>query len=479
MQEEQQVEAQTGGVERSIVRLVCSTPCLRQFFLLERKEQQQAEAQSEESGWSVKEIGDGNLNFVYVVTRRFQDDQQQQQERSLVVKQAVPYVRMVGESWPLSPERAFFEHEALREHHRHAPEHVPRVFHFFPGPHHATVMEYLSNSSYRSLRKSLIRARKHPALAPHMARFLARSLFFTSAFCEANRQQNDRLRDIFDGNQLYRLTQAVIFEEPFTRNHKNNRWTSHPLMDEEVASIQANAALLRRVEEAKTKFLTHKEALLHADLHTGSVLVGEGGGETKVLDPEFAFFGPIAFDVGQFVGNLLLAVCSQRGLIEKEEEEEEKRKDMEEWILTAIEELWDRFLTLFRDLVGQHSSYGLLSLPLHEEKADAKAGKEEEERIWGAFTKQLLRDVLAFSGVVMIRRIVGIAHAEDMEVIQRVERKVACERRALRMAQQLILASAPFDEKEKTEEQQGAGGASMHDVLLDVRRSLLLGDEAD
>ncbi|KAL6073580.1 Methylthioribose kinase [Balamuthia mandrillaris] len=459
MQEAQQVEAQTGGVER--------------------KEQQPAEAQREESGWSVKEIGDGNLNFVYVVTRRSQDGQQQQQERSLVVKQAVPYVRMVGESWPLSPERAFFEHEALREQHRHAPEHVPRVFHFFPGPHHATVMEYLPNASYRSLRKSLIRARKHPALAPHMARFLARSLFFTSALCEANRQQNDRLRDIFNGNQLYRLTQAVIFEEPFTRNHKNNRWTSHPLLDEEVASIQANAALLRRVEEAKTTFLTHKEALLHADLHTGSVLVGEGGGETKVLDPEFAFFGPIAFDVGQFVGNLLLAVYSQRGLVEKEEEEE-KRKDMEEWILTAIEELWDRFLALFRDLVEQHSSYGLLSLPLHEEKAGVKEGKEEEERIWEAFTTQLLKDVLAFSGVVMIRRIVGIAHAEDMEVIQRVERKVACERRALRMAQQLILASPPFDEKEKIEEQQGTGGgASMRDVLMDVRRSLLLEDEAD
>ena len=33
----------------------------------------------------------------------------------VVVKQALPYVRCVGESWPLTLERAYFEYQALTE----------------------------------------------------------------------------------------------------------------------------------------------------------------------------------------------------------------------------------------------------------------------------------------------------------------------------------------------------------------------------
>ena len=54
--------------------------------------------------WRVKEVGDGNLNLVFVV---------EGPAGGLCVKQALPYVCLVGESWPLPLERAFFEHEAL------------------------------------------------------------------------------------------------------------------------------------------------------------------------------------------------------------------------------------------------------------------------------------------------------------------------------------------------------------------------------
>ena len=33
--------------------------------------------------------------------------------------------------------------------------------------------------------------------------------------------------------------------------------------------------------------------------------------ETYVIDPEFAFFGPIGFDVGAFIGNLFLAYAHE------------------------------------------------------------------------------------------------------------------------------------------------------------------------
>jgi 5-methylthioribose kinase len=68
--------------------------------------------------WTTREVGDGNINFVYIV---------QGQSDAIVVKQALPYVRCVGESWPLTPDRARLEAEALMEGASHCPTNVPKV----------------------------------------------------------------------------------------------------------------------------------------------------------------------------------------------------------------------------------------------------------------------------------------------------------------------------------------------------------------
>ena len=35
--------------------------------------------------------------------------------------------------------------------------------------------------------------------------------------------------------------------------------------------------------------------------------------DTRVIDPEFAFYGPIAFDVGMLLANFWMSYFSQRG----------------------------------------------------------------------------------------------------------------------------------------------------------------------
>ena len=47
-----------------------------------------------------------------------------------MAKQALPYVRCVGESWPLTLDRATFEYLALKEQRRLVPDKVPEVYHF-------------------------------------------------------------------------------------------------------------------------------------------------------------------------------------------------------------------------------------------------------------------------------------------------------------------------------------------------------------
>ncbi|MDO8353422.1 MAG: S-methyl-5-thioribose kinase, partial [Aestuariivirga sp.] len=54
--------------------------------------------------WKVREVGDGNLNLVFIV---------EGPKGAVVVKQALPYVRLVGDSWPLPLKRSFFEYHAL------------------------------------------------------------------------------------------------------------------------------------------------------------------------------------------------------------------------------------------------------------------------------------------------------------------------------------------------------------------------------
>src|SRR3984885_8351407 len=70
--------------------------------------------------WRVREVGDGNLNLVFIV---------EGPSGGLVVKQALPYVRLVGESWPLPLSRSHFEHLALAEQAPWAPAFVPAVHH--------------------------------------------------------------------------------------------------------------------------------------------------------------------------------------------------------------------------------------------------------------------------------------------------------------------------------------------------------------
>ncbi|MCQ1021467.1 phosphotransferase, partial [Acinetobacter baumannii] len=133
-----------------------------------------------------------------------------------------------------------------------------------------------------------------------------------------------------------------IFTDPYMICDRN-RWTS-PQLDEDAARIREDAALKRAVSALKLKFLCEAQALLHGDLHTGSIMVTES--DTKVIDPEFAFVGPMGFDVGKLIGNLLLCFFSQRG----HEKTPGERAAYRQWILETAESVWQRFERRFVEL---------------------------------------------------------------------------------------------------------------------------------
>jgi 5-methylthioribose kinase len=56
----------------------------------------------------------------------------------------------------------------------------------------------------------------------------------------------------------------------------------------------------------------------------------------------------------------------------------------------------------------------------------------------------LFEDTLAFGGLKMIRRILGLAHVEDLESIADPARRAICERKALRLGRALVVGGAKF-----------------------------------
>ncbi|CAI7739397.1 unnamed protein product [Closterium sp. NIES-53] len=365
--------------------------------------------------WSVREVGDGNINFVYIV---------EGPGGALVVKQALPYVRVVGESWPMTLDRIYYEALALRQQFAWVPELVPEVY-FFSHPMALLVMRYVAPPAI-VLRKGLVQGRVYPRLAEHMSSFLASTLFLSSLIAINTEVYRDKVREFCGNVEMCRLTEQVIFTEPYVLA-TNNRWTT-PQLDADAAALREDVPLKLAITELKSKFCERAQALLHADLHTGSVMVTEES--TVVIDPEFAFYGPMGFDIGAFLGNLLLAYFSQDGHATADD----SRAAAKKWLLQCVTETWQKFEAKFLALWNDKALAKGDAYPqalYHDNAALLSAAQT-------AFLREVFLDSLGFAGAKMIRRIVGIAHVEDLESIADPDVRAACERRALNFGKHLV-----------------------------------------
>jgi 5-methylthioribose kinase len=374
----------------------------------------------EPARWRVREVGDGNLNLVFLV---------EGPEGSVCVKQALPYVRLVGESWPLGLARARFEWEALRVEHRLAPSRVPEPL-YFDEQLHAIVMERLS--PHIIMRKGMIAATHYPRFAEQIAEFLAQTLYFTSDL-GMKAAEKKRLLELFAPNvELCKITEDLIFTDPYME-HERNRWTS-PQLDDAARAIRTDLPLKRAVAWLKLKFLSEAQALIHGDLHTGSIMVTRD--DTRVIDPEFAFLGPIGFDVGKLLGNLLMSYASQPG----HEARAGERADYQDWILATVQEVWNGFERRFLELWRTRPD-GDAFPTAHFAGPDGERALAAARR---TFMRRIFTDSLGFAGTSMIRRTLGLAHNADMETIPDPDRRAACERRNLALARELIVEAEQF-----------------------------------
>jgi 5-methylthioribose kinase len=351
-----------------------------------------------------EEIGDGNLNLIFRIVGAG--------GRSVIIKQALPYVRLVGESWPLSPERARIESDALALQAGLCPELVPRLYHYDPALY-LTVMEDLQDAVI--MRKGLIAGRRFPGFALQIGEFLAQTLFKSSDLALDSAAKKAAVAR-FINPELCKLTEDVIFTEPYQDDAPNNR--HNPLLDAaQIAALRANAELLREVRWLKWAFMTRAEALIHGDLHTGSIMVIDE--RAWVIDPEFAYYGPMGFDVGAVLGNLVLSYASHLA----HSPDPQRRAEYQGYLLQLTADVWEQFAARFDAL-------------WREQDPAAPEGFRRP------FLLALLRDAVGFAACKMIRRVLGVAHVIDLEQIADPAERARAESWTLSIAERMLLQRA-------------------------------------
>lgn len=358
---------------------------------------------AENATFTSHEIGDGNLNLVFHI-------RDEQNGKSVIVKQALPYARVVGESWPLTLDRARIETEALRIQYKHVPDLVPEVYHY-DAELALTVMEDLSD--HIIMRKGLIAGNRYPQFAKHIGRFMAQTLFYTSDI-SLHPFEKKALVGSFINPELCKITEDLVFTDPYEDAPTNN---FNPLIRPQVEQIWSNVPLKKEIAKLKFGFLTRAEALLHGDLHTGSIFVTETS--TKVIDPEFAYYGPIGFDIGAVFANLLLNYAAQEGLAQ----DEAARESYRAYLLETVENVWNEFVSQF----------------VHLWHKQAKERSAHVEGFWQDYVNNVLHDAVGYAGCKMLRRVIGLAGVADLNSIESDEIRARAERLALAIGQALIL----------------------------------------
>jgi 5-methylthioribose kinase len=374
----------------------------------------------ESRSWTITEVGDGNLNLVFIVKSA---------RGGVAVKQALPYVRLVGESWPLPLSRAHYEYLALEKQAQLAPGLVPVLLH-----HNdtlaLTVMELLE--PHIIMRKGLIAGTQYPRFVDHITTFMARTLFLSSDLAISAAAKKEGIAAFAGNHALCKITEDLIFTDPY-REAEQNRWTS-PYLDAIAADFRDDLDLHVAISRLKLRFMASPEALIHGDLHTGSIMVTES--ETRVIDPEFAFYGPMGFDIGAVLANLLMAYFASSG----HERALGERRAFEAWVLDIVEGVWNefsgKFLELWRmEAAGDAYPAGLFA----GEKGGARL--ESERR---AYMARLFSDTVGFAAAKIIRRIFGLAHNIDFEWIEDPRNRAICEARSLRLARAMMVDTGSF-----------------------------------
>ncbi len=355
------------------------------------------------------EIGDGNINYVFRLADR-------RSGLSLVVKQAGTEARISSEM-RLSTDRGRIEAEILRLEHRYAPGMVPRL-HLYDPVMCAMIMEDMTG--HTMMRTALLRREIFPHFAEHISTFMVETLLPTTDLV-MNPKEKKKLAAGFINPDLCEISEDLVFTEPYN-NQKGRNHVFPPNAEFVQREIYDDPALRLEAAKLKVDFMTRAQALIHGDLHTGSIFVTPD--RTVVFDPEFAFYAPMGYDVGNIIANIFFIWANADAAIDPPE----AGAPYKEWAEATIGDLTDLFIKKFKAAFQR-----LVTEPLARTPGFLD---------W--YLGTVLADTAGVCGLELIRRTVGLANVKDLTTIPDEGKRTRAERIVVFLAKDCILNRAAF-----------------------------------
>jgi len=359
-----------------------------------------------------REIGDGNINFIFRVRDPDSGD-------SVIIKHADADTR--SGSRTLGFDRNRIEAEILKMEGELAPGLVPEVYDYDP------VMACLSMedlSDHVILRYELMKHKIFPRLAADISDFMAKTLVPTLDMVMDPVRKKELVKR-YTNPPLCAITEQLVYTEPYT-NKPGRTKVFPPNAAFAERELFSDAELHLEVAKLKYAFMNDAQALIHGDLHSGSLFVREDS--TKVIDPEFAYFGPIGYDVGNVIGNFCFAWANaQVTMGEGGAGEGGGECAAAAGNGTAGAAAKAAYIAWLEDtIVATVDLFRMKFLELYKASATDPMGRTPGYASW--FLSTIIADTAGVAGIEMIRRTVGVAQVKDLTSIEPSEARARAER---------------------------------------------------
>jgi 5-methylthioribose kinase len=346
-----------------------------------------------------REIGDGNINYVYKISSK-------DSKFSVIVKQADKILRSSGRE--LDTDRIRIEAEAMMHQGRCKEGMVPKIY-LYDEIMHAIIMEDLSE--YEIMRKSLLENNIYKNFAENISSFIVDTSLATTDLVIDPMDKKKMMKN-FISPEICEISERLVFTEPYFDIDDNTYEKENEQFIRE--NLYKNSKLHLEVGKLKNEFMTNAQALIHGDLHTGSIFVK--GDKIKVIDSEFSFFGPIGYDLGNIVANLFFIKIRNYLL-------KDNSKEFDRWLTGTIESTVDLFKEKFLDYLEVNTRDEILKSPdFHQ---------------W--YLNKVMEYTSGAAGLEVIRRVIGSAKVEDIEGLEDKDIKSSAERIVVKFAVELIL----------------------------------------
>lgn len=283
---------------------------------------------------AVSAIGDdeedsqGLINYVFRVRNG---------ERSLIVKQARANMRLDDDvestdaGYCPPQDRNYSEYLALKLRRAITPGCVPEVY-YADRENHVFLMEDVSY--LKPARAQLAHGVMIDGLGERVARFLADIHFYTTEFyldTEVFRELDRR----FVSTGMRAIMENWLFLRD-TPTHRCPALTKHFLPYIFADDIVVQSHILRH------KYMNSTQAFIHSDIHTSNIFADSR--RLKVIDMEYTFAGPVAYDLGYFLASLISQYCSA---VFRPFPSEGERTGFKRYLLACVYTLLDEYRKRF------------------------------------------------------------------------------------------------------------------------------------